>query len=110
MGSGVVLAHSPRRRSWGFCTTRSCAAACHRRVGPSCSAIPPNNGVQAMTHVGPAHKTQTASPKSGEIGRLREKRLAFWVQRSLAGVLLAGEATALCANPMGRVLTRDIAR
>ena len=42
MGPGVVLARSLRRRSWGFCTTRSCAAACHRRVGPSCSAIPPD--------------------------------------------------------------------
>ena len=26
---------------WGFCTTRSLPAACHRRVGPSCSANPP---------------------------------------------------------------------
>ena len=26
---------------WGFCTTRSLRAACRRRVGPSCSAIPP---------------------------------------------------------------------
>ena len=26
---------------WGFCTTRSRRTACRRRVGPSCSAIPP---------------------------------------------------------------------
>ena len=26
----------------GFCTTRSCSGACHRRVGSPCSAIPPN--------------------------------------------------------------------
>ena len=29
------------RKWWGFCTTRSPLAACHRRVGPSCSANPP---------------------------------------------------------------------
>ena len=27
---------------WGFCTTRSLLAACRRRVGPPCSAIPPD--------------------------------------------------------------------
>ena len=26
---------------WGFCTTRSRRTVCRRRVGPSCSAIPP---------------------------------------------------------------------
>ena len=26
---------------WGFCTTRGLLVACRRRVGPSCSAIPP---------------------------------------------------------------------
>ena len=31
--------HAGRNR--GFCTTRSPLAACRRRVGPSCSAIPP---------------------------------------------------------------------
>ena len=29
------------RKRRGFCTTRSPLAACHRRVGPSCSANPP---------------------------------------------------------------------
>ena len=33
---------SPRRWRWGFCTTRSLLAACRRRVGPPCSAIPPD--------------------------------------------------------------------
>ena len=33
--------HPLRRRRWGFCTTRSPQGARHRRVGPSCSAIPP---------------------------------------------------------------------
>ena len=32
----------PHRRRRGFCTTRSLLAACRRRVGPSCSAIPPD--------------------------------------------------------------------
>ena len=27
---------------WGFCTTRSLLAACRQRVGPPCSAIPPD--------------------------------------------------------------------
>ena len=72
--------------------------------------LPPTGGVGATSRTGLLPKTQTTSPKSGDIGRWREKRLAFWVQRSLTGVLLAGEATALCANLMGRVLTRDIAR
>ena len=27
---------------WGFCTTRSLLTACRRRVGPPCSAIPPD--------------------------------------------------------------------
>ena len=29
---------------WGFCTTRGLPTACHRRVEPSCSAIPPFGG------------------------------------------------------------------
>ena len=37
--------HAGRNR--GFCTTRSPLAACRRRVGPSCSAIPP---VLALLH------------------------------------------------------------
>ena len=32
------------RKWWGFCTTRSPLAACRRRVGASCSAIPPSGG------------------------------------------------------------------
>ena len=32
---------SPRRQQRRFCTTRSPLAACRRRVGPPCSAIPP---------------------------------------------------------------------
>ena len=31
----------PCRQWWGFCTTRGLLVACRRRVGPSCSAIPP---------------------------------------------------------------------
>ena len=34
-------ARPPCRQRWGFCTTRSRCPACRRRVGPSCSAIPP---------------------------------------------------------------------
>ena len=30
-----------RGERWGFCTTRSPLAACRRRVGGLCSAIPP---------------------------------------------------------------------
>ena len=31
----------PCRQWWGFCATRGLLVACRRRVGPSCSAIPP---------------------------------------------------------------------
>ena len=33
-----------RSQWWGFCTTRSLLGPCHRRVGASCSAIPPSGG------------------------------------------------------------------
>ena len=36
------LRHPPHRPRWGVCVTRSLPAACRRRVGPSCSAIPPD--------------------------------------------------------------------
>ena len=35
------LQRAPHWWRWGFCTTRSLLAACRRRVGPPCSAIPP---------------------------------------------------------------------
>ena len=38
------LRHPPHRPRWGVCTTRSLLAACRRRVGPPCSAIPPFGG------------------------------------------------------------------
>ena len=37
----VGSARPPCLQWWGFCTTRSRRTACRRRVGPSCSAIPP---------------------------------------------------------------------
>ena len=36
------LQRAPHWWRWGFCTTRSLLAACRRRVGPPCSAIPPD--------------------------------------------------------------------
>ena len=35
---------------WGFCTTRSRRTACRRRVGPSCSAIPPRRHNKTARH------------------------------------------------------------
>ena len=51
--------HPSRRRRWGFCTTRSPQGARRRRVGPSCSAIPPPfEGGKAATRGGVVAKPQ----------------------------------------------------
>lgn len=111
MGPGVVLARSLRRRSWGCCTTRSCAAACHRRVGSSCSAIPPPiNRVHSHDSQGLATKLQTTAVKDVENRLLWARWSAFWGKPCLVWLLFAREAAIPCANPMGRALTRDIAR
>ena len=53
----------PRRKQWGFCTTRSLLAACRRRVEPSCSAIPPDwcRRQPRVSRLGPADQAARLS-------------------------------------------------
>ena len=89
---------------WGFCTTRSLLAACRRRVGPSCSAIPPSGGAEAASDADVTPKPQTTSADSVENGLFGARWSAFWAQRCLAWRARS------YANPLLRVLTRSIAR
>ena len=59
---------SPHRQRWGFCTTRSLPGVCRRRVGASCSAIPPVWWREAGTSGGVVPKVQTTSVKDAENG------------------------------------------
>ena len=52
---------------WGFCTTRSLLAACRRRVGASCSAIPPPIGGQDRSDR-PKRRSCSAIPPLGGVG------------------------------------------
>ena len=70
---------------WGFCTTRSLLAACRRRVGPPCSAIPPPiGGGAAAVRGGAVAKVQTHWVKTVKLRRLWLNGSAFWAQRCLA--------------------------
>lgn len=53
--------------------------ACHS----SNDAIPPINGVQAVSHEGAVPKTQTTSLNSAGNGRIWAKWSALWAQRGL---------------------------
>ena len=76
----------PRRKQWGFCTTRSLLAACRRRVEPSCSAIPPDwcRRQPRVSRLGPADQA----------ARLSETPVAFAGAGRVStetGIAFAGE-------------------
>ena len=62
---------------WGFCTTRGSRTACRRRVGPSCSAIPPPGAGGVATRGGVVPKVQTVLEKDADNGLLWAKRSAI---------------------------------
>ena len=63
--SQVTCCHTCRKW-WGFCTTRSLPGVCHRRVGASCRAIPPDRRHPNIVSVGMVPKVQTTSAKNAE--------------------------------------------
>ena len=99
MGPGVFLARSPSRRSRGFCTTRRRSAACHRRVGAPCGAIPPNQPRAS-------HDARGAGAQNAD--HLAEK---CWKCTDIGevvctlGAAAPGMACCPCVNPLFRALT-----
>ena len=84
-----------------------CEALWRRVVGvshPCMAQFPPLGGAAAAVRGGVAPTSQTTSVKNAEKGLLVAKWSAFWVQRCLAWRACS------YANPLLRVLTRDIAR
>ena len=81
--SQVTCCHTCRKW-WGFCTTRSLPGVCHRRVGASCRAIPPDRRHPNIVSVGMVPKVQTTSAKNAENGVLWVRWSAFWAQRCLS--------------------------
>ena len=75
---------SPCRWRWGFCTTRSLLAACRRRVGPPCSAIPPIGDGEAASRGGVVATVQTHWAKRDQNRRLWLNGSAFWRIRCLS--------------------------
>ena len=61
----------------GFRTTRSHLGACHRRVGPSCSAIPPFGGVEAVAGADVVPKSRPARRKTQKMRRCGRGGLHF---------------------------------
>ena len=61
----------------GVCTTRSHLGACHRRVGPSCSAIPPFGGVEAVAGADVVPKSRPARRKTPKMSRCGRGGLHF---------------------------------
>ena len=72
-GSGALRADG----GGGFCTTRSHLGACYRRVGPSCSAIPPFGGVEAVADADVVPKSRPARRKTPKMGRCGRGGLHF---------------------------------
>ena len=104
---GPARALWPFRRAshlwrWGFCSIRSLASACRRRVAAllvqfppfvgaldvgrarpcaSHSAIPPFAGGEVAVRGGVAPKVQTTSAKNVDNGQSRARWSTFWAQR-----------------------------
>ena len=87
-GTALVLDAARRTSGWlqrGFCSIRSCLAACRRRVTPLMTPFPPSGGSAIVAVVGAAPKVQTTSAKNVENGLLWARWSAFWAQQCLAG-------------------------
>ena len=81
-GSGALHADG----GGGFCTTRSHLGACYRRVGPSCSAIPPFGGVEAVAGADVVPKSRPARRKTPKMGRCGRGGLHFGLNGGGQGV------------------------
>ena len=98
------LQRAPHWWRWGFCTTRSLLAACRRRVGPPCSAIPPDwwRRGRGSRRCG----RQSADPL-GENSQITTV-VAEWV--CVLGATMSGMVCWSHVNPLLRAVTRDTAR
>lgn len=77
---------------------------------PHVVQFPPDQRCASYESRGLAPKLQTTSLRNAENGLLWARWSALWANRHCYGVLFAREAAIPCAKPMGRALTRDIAR
>ena len=110
MGPGVVLARLLRRRSWGFARHEAVRRPVIGVSDLHVVRFPPINRVHSHDSQGLATKLQTTAVKDVENRLLWARWSAFWGKPCLVWLLFAREAAIPCANPMGRALTRDIAR
>ena len=65
----------------GFCTIRSLATACRRRVAPLMLQFPPFAGGEVAVQGGEAPKQQTTSAKNANNGVSWARWSALWAQR-----------------------------
>ena len=81
-GAGVGAWH--RGHGWGFCSIRSLASACRRRVAPLLLQFPPFAGGEDAVRGSVAPKVQTTSATNANNGVSRVRWSAMWAQRRLA--------------------------
>ena len=82
-GAGVGAWH--RGHGWGFCSIRSLASACRRRVAPLLVQFPPFGGGEVAVRGGEAPASQTPSATNADNGAMRARWPALWTQRCLDG-------------------------
>ena len=74
--------HDARGKGGGFCSIRSLASACRRRVAPLLVQFPPFAGGEVAVRGGVAPKVQTTSAKNADNRLSWAKWSAFWAKLS----------------------------